>query len=291
MGEKERRRITRRTAKIALPTVAALGAGGALAAAAIPGADGTVNACYVTTGPLKGALRLVDGPENCSRLETAIKWSQKGPAGLPGDKGAKGDKGDIGPAGPAGPAGSSSTAVAGLPECQDGPDPLIVGGTTLTAPAIDTFLKLDGILGGSTDAKHQDELDLLSFCFGVHNSTPSSGTGSGPGKASFSSFHFDKLYDQSSPLLVEAVASGKNISKAQVTVRRPGKDQQEFLTYTFEDVTITDYQEGGEKVQPLLERVALKFGKVTVTFRPQSSSGALGTPVTTSWNLTTNAPA
>src|SRR4030081_3043957 len=120
MSEGERRRLlSRRTIKVAVPTMAALGVGGAFAVASIPATDGTVNGCYVTSGILKGALRVVDAPTDCTRFETAIKWNQKGQDGLPGAPGAPGaagapgapgdpgPKGDIGPQGPAGAPGSA----------------------------------------------------------------------------------------------------------------------------------------------------------------------------------------
>ena len=44
--------------------------------------------------------------------------------------------------------------------------------------AVDCFLKLDGVRGGSTDAKHKDEIELLSFSFAA---SQSGGTGSGGG--------------------------------------------------------------------------------------------------------------
>lgn len=271
MGDNERHLDIRRAAKFAVPTVAALGAGGAFAMAAIPDSGGTVNACYISSGNERGNLRVVEGPGDCKPNETAISWAQKGPAGPPGDKG---DTGAQGPAGPAGPAG------AALPECQDGTDPLLVGGRTLTASSLDTFMKLDGIPGESQDSKHKSEINVLSFCFGLQNESAPT--------PSFSSFHFDKLYDKASPLLVAAAASGQHIAKALITVSRATGQEQDFLTYEFADVTVTQYQEGGDKVPELLERVALKFRKVTITYRPQNADGTLGEPIRTTWNLDTN---
>ena len=41
--------------------------------------------------------------------------------------------------------------------------------------AVDYFLKLDGVRGGSTDAKHKDEIELLSFSFAASQSGGSGG--------------------------------------------------------------------------------------------------------------------
>jgi hypothetical protein len=89
-------------------TIAALLAGGAGAAvASIPGSGGQIDGCYTKIG---GVLRVIDAEkgEKCSRLETAITWSQTGPAGpagLPGNAGAPGPKGDQGAQGPQGERG------------------------------------------------------------------------------------------------------------------------------------------------------------------------------------------
>ncbi len=99
---------------------AVLGTGGAIAMAAIPAADGTVNACFKNNS---GDLRVVDVPgDSCKPNETAITWNQTGlqgppgPAGPPGrqgepgPQGPQGPKGDTGPQGPQGPAGPAGTA-------------------------------------------------------------------------------------------------------------------------------------------------------------------------------------
>jgi type VI secretion system secreted protein Hcp len=285
MSEGERRRLlSRRTIKVAVPTMAALGVGGAFAVASIPATDGTVNGCYVTSGILKGALRVVDAPTDCTRFETAIKWNQKGQDGLPGapgapgapgDPGAKGDKGDTGPQGPAGAPGSAAE--------------LIIGGTALQGGRAEAFLKLDNIDGESTDSKHKGELEISSFGFGVKQSgTTVVGGGAGAGKASFSSFHFTKLYDKSSAILFKACATGQHIKDATITVRRAGASQQDFLTYKLSDVVVSDYNQGGTKEPALFEDISLSYSKIEVSYQPQNPDGSLGTPITAGYDVVSN---
>src|SRR3954466_4915677 len=106
MSDTQRRLPRGRTAKIALPTVAALGAGGALAAAAIPGADGTIAGCYATSVGQQGNLRVIDEGQSCGKTETQITWNQKG---VKGDRGPEGPQGPQGPQGTQGPAGANGT--------------------------------------------------------------------------------------------------------------------------------------------------------------------------------------
>jgi hypothetical protein len=83
-----------------LATVGAVIIGTGVATGAIPGADGTITACYSARD---GGVRVIDGESGatCASNERKLSWNQRGPAGPPGAKGDKGDKGDPGPQGPA----------------------------------------------------------------------------------------------------------------------------------------------------------------------------------------------
>ena len=101
--------------------------------------------------------------------------------------------------------------------------------------ATDYFLKLDGIKGESKDAKHKDEIDLLSFSWGATQSgTAATAGGGGAGKVSFQDFHFVMKMNKASPLLLQAVATGKHIKQADLVARKAGGTQQEYLKITFD---------------------------------------------------------
>jgi type VI secretion system secreted protein Hcp len=274
MSDKDRR-LHSRTAKIALPTVAVLGAGGAIAAAAIPGADGTITGCYQTGGGKEGTLRVVDDGQACAKGETQIKWNQKG---------VQGDRGPEGPTGPQGPQGSQGPAGA------NGTEAILIGGQALNSGRAQGFLTIDGIKGESTDSKHAGAIDIQSFSFGVTNSGSigSIGGGAGAGKASFSSFKFNKLYDASSPALFEGTATGEHFKTATFAFRRSGGEQAEFLTIKLSDVLVTGYQQGGTKEPPLLEAVSLDAAKVEIDYKPQKADGSLGTSIRGSYDLKEN---
>jgi len=274
MSDKDRRLPRSRTAKIALPTVAALGAGGAFAAAAIPGADGTITGCYTSAGGQQGNLRVVDDGQACAKGETQIKWNQKG---VPGDRGPEGPQGPLGPQGPQGPAGANGTEA------------ILIGGQALNSGRAEGFLTIDGIKGESTDSKHAGAIDISSFSFGVTNTgSTQTGGGGGTGRASFSSFKFNKLYDASSPALFEGTATGEHFKTATFAFRRSGAEQAEFLTVKLSDVLITGYQQGGTKEPPLLEAVSLDASKLEIEYKPQRADGSLGTPIRSTYDLKSN---
>ena len=101
-------------AATAIAFTALVTAAGGVAFAAIPAGDGTIRACYETSGPLhqQGDLRVIDSSATCRRNEQSITWNQRGPQGAPGAQGPKGDVGPVGPVGPTGPTGAAGETGA-----------------------------------------------------------------------------------------------------------------------------------------------------------------------------------
>ena len=102
------------------------------------------------------------------------------------------------------------------------------------------FAKIGDIKGESLDSKHKDEVEVLSWSWGVAQSgTMAHGGGGGEGKATFHDFNFTHHVDKASPVLMKACATGEHIKEATITVRKAGKGQQEFLIIKMTDVLIT----------------------------------------------------
>jgi len=266
----------RRAAKIVIPAGAALGAGAAIATAAIPAADGTITACYKpggAGGPTGGSVRFVDTANSCvgDSGEVALSWNQKGQAGPTGATGATGPEG---PAGPAGPAGASA-----------------VGAKSFPAAASDYLLDLDGIKGESKDQKHAGTIDIESFSWGVtHTSNGAHGGGGGAGKVKFHDISFKKQVDKASPLLFKACATGEHIKKATLYVRKAGGNQQEYLRVTLTDVLVSSYKTGAQAPagDGETESITLNFAKVSVEYIPTNPDGSSGAPVKAGWDVKAN---
>ena len=143
--------------------------------------------------------------------------------------------------------------------------------------ATDIFAKIGDIKGESLDSKHKDEIEVLSWSWGVTQSgTMAFGGGGGEGKASFHDFNFTHHIDKASPVLLKACATGQHIKEATVTVRKAGKGQQEFLIIKMNDVLITSVSPSGAGDAPsTAEHVALQFAKVDLEYRPQKADGSL----------------
>ncbi len=105
--------------------------------------------------------------------------------------------------------------------------------------SMNIFLEIDGIAGESTDARHKDQIELLSWSWGVTNIVSSGGGGgSGAGKPQFQPFVFTHRYDKASPKLMLACASGKHFAKAMLHESKPGGNPGDFLMIRFDEILI-----------------------------------------------------
>ena len=155
--------------------------------------------------------------------------------------------------------------------------------------AVDYFLKIDGIEGDSTDAKHAGWIDVDSWSWGETQPVqPAGGSGGGAGKVHFQDFVFTSRVSKASPKLFLACASGQHLKEARLVGRKAGKDQQEFLTWTFSDVLVAGYQTGGTEQALPADQVSLNFSKVTVSYKAQKADGSLDAAVTAGWDIKTN---
>ncbi len=144
--------------------------------------------------------------------------------------------------------------------------------------ASDIFAKIGDIKGESLDDKHKDEVEVLSFSWGVLNSgSIVSGGGGGAGKATFHDLSFVHNIDKASPVLMQACATGVHLKEATITHRKAGKGQHEFLIVKMNDVIITSVTHGGSSADNgYPENVSLAFAKVNLEYKPQNADGSMG---------------
>ena len=156
--------------------------------------------------------------------------------------------------------------------------------------AVDYFLKIDGIVGESLDAKHPGEMQLESFSWGeTQQSATPAGSGAGAGKVQLHDFHFVMRTNKASVQLLLACASGQHLKTALLTARKAGKAPQEFLTFTFTNVLVSSYAIASTPVQPYpVDQVSLSFGQIKVEYRAQKPDGSLDTPVQANWDVAAN---
>jgi type VI protein secretion system component Hcp len=278
------RRGTRLPLKVLLPTAAALGAGGALAAAAIPGSGGVITACYNTQTAMVDAFTTADGTENeallplygglrvidpnassvtdtvlfqdtttaanayvnaCAPGETTITWNQQGATG---------------PQGPAG--GTGQTGAAGQDGSIDGAATFEIdagGGTEL-------FAKLAKISGTAKVEGKGGLIELKTFAFGAESPVLGTSKGSGVSKQTVQTFEFTKTDDKTDADLFQDWQQGKTISTMEVQAAHTGKGATtDAATFTFSDVKLKSIQQKGgqETVVGVFTKMQSSFGSGT----------------------------
>jgi type VI secretion system secreted protein Hcp len=153
---------------------------------------------------------------------------------------------------------------------------------------VDYFLKIDGIEGEAQDKTHKNEIQLESWSFGETNAgTAAVGLGMGAGKVQMGDFHFVMRSNKASPKLFLACADGEHIKKAVLTCRKAGKDQQEYLKWTFTDLLVSSYQTGGSAHSDVvpLDQISINFTEAQIDYKEQKADGTLGGAVTTKYNV------
>ena len=154
--------------------------------------------------------------------------------------------------------------------------------------AADTFAKLGDIKGESLDDKHKDEIEVLSFSWGVSNAgSMGYGSGGGEGKATFHDLSFVHKIDKASPVLLQTCATGAHIKEATITHRKAGKGQHEYLVVKMNDVIVTGVTHGGSGDGDS-ENVSLSFAKVAFEYKPQKPDGSLDAGVFFKYDLKAN---
>jgi type VI secretion system secreted protein Hcp len=154
--------------------------------------------------------------------------------------------------------------------------------------AVDMTIKIDGIKGESVVDKHADEIDVLSWSWGMTNAGSfHAGGGGGAGKVNVNDLQFTKWVDASTPGLMLACSNGKHLKQAVLTLRKAGEKPLEYLKVTLTKCFVSSVSTGGSHGEDRLsENVTLNFNEVKVEYQQQDDAGAAkGSPVIYSWNI------
>jgi type VI secretion system secreted protein Hcp len=144
----------------------------------------------------------------------------------------------------------------------------------------DMFLMVKGakhglIKGEAPDTQHKDEIEVLSWSWGMQ-AKPSISGGAATGKATINDLRIVKRVDSASTALMLALRTNEPIQKAVLTLRKAGKSQLEYLKITIENgrVIALTIDAGDLAGSPeLFERVSFSFNKIEVEYVPQGKDG------------------
>ncbi len=161
--------------------------------------------------------------------------------------------------------------------------------------AFDCFLKIEGIPGESTDDKHSEWIELLSYSHGV--SQPASGAASSGGgrsaeRCDHADFSVAKTVDKATPKLALACCDGTHIAEVKIELCRAGGDKQKYMEYTMNDVIIASARPGGSAGggdSLPVEEVSFNYGKIEWAYtETDHKTGKPKGDVKAHWDLTAN---
>lgn len=161
--------------------------------------------------------------------------------------------------------------------------------------AFDSFIKIDGIPGESSDDKHKDWIELISYDHRIEqpaSSTASSVGGATAERVNHGSFNFVHQLDKATPKLLEACCTGKHIKEVTIEFCRAGGDKVKYMEIKLEQVLISAVTENGASTGESgfpSETVSLSYGKIKWTYTQQKrQDGSAGGNVSAGWDLTAN---
>ncbi|MES2355116.1 MAG: type VI secretion system tube protein Hcp [Pseudomonadota bacterium] len=144
----------------------------------------------------------------------------------------------------------------------------------------DMFLKIESakqgpIKGESQDQQHKEEIDIISWSWGMAAKTALS-SGGASSKATMRELSLVKAVDSASTGLMSAMRNNDLIKKAVLVVRKAGGTPHEYFKVTIEkgritalDVDATDFDSTGQVVETL----TLAFQRISVEYVPQGADG------------------
>ena len=150
--------------------------------------------------------------------------------------------------------------------------------------AFDCFLKVNGgsVKGESTDDKHKEWIEIMSYSWGVSQTgsgSASSGGSLSSERADFQDFSVVKALDNASPQLYFCCSNGTHLDDIELELCRAGGEKEKYMSYKMEDVLVSSARPGGSsqggEALPL-EEITFVYGKITWTYTFTDPHGGAG---------------
>jgi type VI secretion system secreted protein Hcp len=176
--------------------------------------------------------------------------------------------------------------------------PIVVSETTTggasaqsSVSGYEVHLDLGSIQGESNSSAHPNEIEVVSFSWGLSNTAVRSAQGgtSKGGKASIGEISVVKYTDKSTPQLFAAVTACQTFKTATISLSKStgGKKPEDYFTVKMTNVYISSMQlsspSGGELGK---ETITLNFQTVSLDYKMQTAMGILVSAATASYDLT-----
>ena len=156
--------------------------------------------------------------------------------------------------------------------------------------AYDTFLKIDGIPGESTDDAHKDWIELLDVGHEMTqpaSATASSAGGAGAERTDHKDYQVTKLLDKASAKIYEALCKGTHIKDVTIEMCRAGGDKVKYMEIKMEEVMVSSWQTSASDGSgiPMLS-VSFAYSKITYNYFVQGKDQKLeASPLISTYDL------
>ena len=137
-----------------------------------------------------------------------------------------------------------------------------------TAQAQGCFVLIEGAssapisaLSGTTAAGHSTETEVLSHGFNAFRPVDGSLV---PGPVEAQPLRLTKIFDGSSPRLIDAFAVGEVLKTFELTCETPGNNPIEIMRITLLEAVVVGISSGGLPTDPAMETIT--FGYKTLTW-------------------------
>ncbi|MFX1765863.1 type VI secretion system tube protein Hcp [Paraburkholderia sp. A1RI-2L] len=155
------------------------------------------------------------------------------------------------------------------------------------------FMKVDGATGESADKQHGGWSDIQSFSWGATQpAAMATGGGGNAGKANFDDLVVMAFMDKATPAIIKHCASGKHLSKVEISSCKTGGEQIEFSRVTLEEVIVTTARVVGAEANDATDRLMMQYGfqaaRVKKQYWEQNANGGKGPEVTMGWDIKKN---
>lgn len=161
--------------------------------------------------------------------------------------------------------------------------------------AFDAFLKIANVPGESSDAKHTEWIEILSFSHGMSQPSLAQMSRQGgitTGRVEMHDLSVVKALDKASPKLALACCKGDHFATVQVELCKATGDKQKYMEYKLSDVVVASVRPAGTSQgndELPLEEVAFRFGKIEWNYTAlDSKSGKPKGNVQAGWDLIKN---
>jgi len=136
------------------------------------------------------------------------------------------------------------------------------------------------IKGEAQDCYHTDEIQVLTYSFGVSNpDAGKAGAGKEKSKSEVDKVVLSTVFSKASPQLFLSSARGDKFKCATISVRKLGPQDKwdaDYHQVQLCDVYITRYSlKAGDSVRPT-EELTLGFQTIDISYRQQDEKGNLG---------------